>query len=69
MLILRLPRHRWSLPLIEELEDNGMQWRSSRCLSLGCLALSAERRPKDGVEWHDLSSDDHPPLGPTLSLI
>ena len=69
MLILRLPRRRWSLPLIGEEEDDGMRWRSSRCPSLGSLALGAERRSKDGVEWNDLSSDDHPPLGLTLSLI
>jgi hypothetical protein len=38
-----------------------MRWRSSRCPSLGCLALDAEQRPKDGVEWTYLSSDDRPP--------
>jgi len=38
-----------------------MRWKSSRCPSLGCLALNAEQRPKDGMEWNDLSSDDRPP--------
>jgi hypothetical protein len=68
VLILKLPRHWWSLPLIGEEEDDGMWWRSSRCPSLGCLAHVAEWRPKDGVEWNDLSSSNRP-LGPTLSLI
>ena len=57
ILILRLPRHRWSLPLIREEEDDGVRWRSSQCPSLGCLALDAEQSPKDGMEWNDLSSD------------
>jgi hypothetical protein len=61
VLILRLPRHRWSLSLVEEEEDDEIRWRSSQCPSLGCLALDAERRPKDGMEWNDLSSDDRPP--------
>jgi hypothetical protein len=61
VIILRLPRRRWSTPLVEEVEDDEMRWRSSRCPSLGCLALGAEQRPKDGVEWNDLSSPDRPP--------
>ena len=68
MLILRLPRHRWSLSLVGEEEDYGIWWRSTRCPSLGCLALDAEQRPKDGVEWNDLSWII-PPLGLTLSLM
>ena len=61
MLILRLPRRWCCLPLIGEQEDDGMWWRSSWCPSLGCLALSVERKLKDGMEWNDLSSDDRPP--------
>ena len=61
MLILMLPRRRWSLPLVGEEKDDEMQWRSSWCPSLGCLALDAEQRPKDGVEWNDPSSNDCPP--------
>ena len=61
MLILRLPRSRWSLLLVGEEEDDEMRWRSSLCPSLGCPALDAEQRGKDGVEWIDLSSDNHPP--------
>ena len=68
MIILRLPRYRWSLPLIGEEEDDGMLWRSSQCPSLGCLALDAEQRPKDGVEWHDLFSD-HPPRSDLIPYI
>ena len=67
MLILRLPRRRWSLPLVGEEEDDGMRWRSSQCPSLGCLALDAEQRPKNGMEWNDLSSDD--PLSHRSDLI
>jgi hypothetical protein len=47
-----------------------MQWRKgSRCPSLGCLALGAERRQ---MEWNGVSSDQIgilPPLGLTLSPI
>ena len=44
VLILRLPRHQWSLPLVGEEGDSGMQWRrGSWCPSLGCLAFGAER--------------------------
>ena len=49
VLILRLPRRRWSLLLIGEEGDGGMRWRGSWCPSLGCLALSAERRQ---MEWN-----------------
>jgi len=68
VLILRLPHCWWSLPIIREEKDDGIWWRSSRCPSLGCLALDAEQRPRNGMEWNDLSSDDLP-LGLTLSLI
>jgi hypothetical protein len=60
MLILRLPHHQWILPLVREEEDHRMQWRSSRCRFVGCLALSAEQRPRNGMEWNDLSSSDRP---------
>jgi hypothetical protein len=60
VLILRLPRRWWSLPLVGEEEDDRIWWRSSRCPSMGCLALGAEQRPRDGVEWNDLSSNDRP---------
>ena len=69
MLILRLPHHRWSLPLVREKEGDGMLWRSSRCPSMGCLALDAERRPKDGLKWNDLSSDDSPPRSDLVPYI
>ena len=59
MLILRLPRHRRSFPLVGEEEDDEMQCRSSQCPSLGCLALGAVQTPKNGMEWNDLSSGDH----------
>jgi hypothetical protein len=49
VLILRLSYCQWSLPLIGEGEDDGMQWRSSRCPSVGCLALDAEQRPSNGM--------------------
>ena len=62
MLILRLPHRWWSLPLVGEEEDDGMRRRSSQCPSSGCLALDAEQRPKDGMEWNDLSSDRSSPL-------
>ena len=51
VLIQRLPRRRWSLPLVGEEGDDGMRWRGSRCPSLGCLALGAERRQ---VEWNGM---------------
>ena len=70
VLILRLPRHWWSLPLIGEEGDSGMRWRrGSRCPSLGCLALGAERRQ---MEWNGVSEDRIrilSPLGLTLSHI
>ena len=69
MLILRSPHRRWSLPLVGEEEDDMMQWRSSRCPSLGCLALSDEQRPKDRIEWNDLSSDDCPPRSDLIPYI
>jgi hypothetical protein len=50
VLILRLSRRRWNLPLIKEGEDDGIRWRSSRCPSLGCLALDAEQRLRNGME-------------------
>ena len=56
MLILRLPHCRWCLPLVGEEEDDGMRWRISQCHSMGCLALGAEQRAKDGMESNDLSS-------------
>ena len=49
-LILRLPRHRWSHPLVGEEKDDGMRWRSSWCPSLGCLVLDAEQRLRNGME-------------------
>jgi hypothetical protein len=61
VLILRLPCHWWSLSLVGEEEDDRIRWRSSRCPSLGCLALSAKQKPRNGMEWNDLSSDDHLP--------
>jgi hypothetical protein len=63
MLIVRLPRRRWSLPLVEEEEDDRMRWRSSQCPSLGCLALGAKQRPKGGMEWNALS---FPPRSPKV---
>ena len=66
MLVLRLPHHQWCLPLIGEEEDDRMRWRSSQCPSWVCLALSAEQKPKDGMEWNDLSSDDRPPFRSNL---
>jgi hypothetical protein len=41
MLILRLPYHWWSLPLIREEEDDEMKWRSYWYPSLGSPALGA----------------------------
>jgi hypothetical protein len=69
MLILRLPHHWWSLSLVEEEKDDGIRWRSSQCPSLGCLAIGAERRPKDRVEWNDLSSGDCPPRSNLIPYI
>jgi hypothetical protein len=70
VLILRFPHHQWSLLLIGEEEDDGMRWRSSWCPSLDCLALSAEQRPKDGLKWNDLSSNDCPtPRSDLISYI
>ena len=70
MLILGLPRRRWSLPLVGEEEDDGMRWRSSRCASLWvALALGAEQ---GRMEWNGVSGDQTgilSPLGLTLSLI
>ena len=63
MLILKLPRRQWSLPLVGEEKDDGMRWRSSQCPSLGCLDLGVERRPRNGMEWND-----HLPL-PRSNLI
>ena len=55
VLILRLPHRRWSLPRVREEGDNGMQWRrGSRCPSLGCPALEAERRQ---MEWNGVFGD------------
>jgi hypothetical protein len=70
VLILRLPRCRWSLPLVGEEADGGMWWRrGSRCPCLGYLALGAEQRR---MEWNGVSGDRIGillPLGLTLSLI
>jgi hypothetical protein len=70
VLILRLPHHRWSLPLVREEGDGRMWWRTgSRCPTLGWLALGVERRQ---MEWSGVSSDRIrilSPLGPTLSLM
>ena len=43
-----------------------MQWRSSRCPSLGCSALDAEQERMD-EEWNDLSGIILPPLGSDLT--
>ena len=68
MLILRLPHRRWSLPLIREEEDDRMLWRSYKCPYLGCLVLGVEQRPRNGMEWNDLSSGDPPPPRSDLIL-
>jgi hypothetical protein len=46
-----------------------MWWRSSRCLSLGCSALSAKQEQMVGEEWNDLSRIILPLLDLTLPLI
>ena len=51
MLILRLPRHWWSLPLVREKEDGGIRWRGSRCPSMGSPALSARQ---EQMEWNGM---------------
>ena len=61
MQILMLPHRQWSFPLVGEEEDDGMRWRISQCHSMGCLALGAEQRAKDGMESDDLSSPSPPP--------
>jgi hypothetical protein len=45
-----------------------VQWRSSRCPSLGCFALGAKQKRID-EEWNDLSGIVLPLEDPTLTLI
>jgi hypothetical protein len=69
VLILRLPHHRWSLPLVEEKEDDRMWWRCSRCPSLVALLSMLSRG--QGMEWSGMICllMILPPLGLTLPLI
>jgi len=52
VLILRLPRHQWSLPLVGEKTTGAVEELS--CPSLSCSALGVEHERID-EEWNDLS--------------
>jgi len=68
VLILRLPRRRWSLPLVGEEEDDGMRWRSSRAPLWVALLLVLSRG--QGIEWSGMICLPMIiPLGLALSLI
>jgi hypothetical protein len=69
VLILMLPRHRWSLPLIGEKEYDGCGGGALGApLSLGCCALDVEQE-WISEEWNDLFWIVLPLLGSNLSLI
>jgi hypothetical protein len=61
VLILRLYHHRWSLPLVKEEEDDGMQWRTSWCPLSGMPLPSVLSRSGSNEEWNDLSQILLPP--------
>ena len=61
MLILRLPRRRWSLPFVGEEEDDGCGGGAH-----GCPALGVEEERID-LGWNDLSRIVLPHLGSNLT--
>jgi len=64
VLILRLPRRRWSLPLVEE-EKEDKYGSGALGAPLGCSALGAEQE-RINEQWNDLSRINLLPLGSDL---